>query len=178
MGGKKSKYQSMEGKCTTAKDDSSEKNGAEPNPIDYEKLYFKAEFTAMDKENRGKLTTAEFVKLMMFLGYGERWKVEELLKSINTEGDGFITIDEFYDAMGRPGVKDGTSRLRNIFFKFDDNKDGRATKEQILQGFTDMGVEVDDEIKDKVNKLDTNNDGKVAYQDFVQSQLVTKGVLH
>lgn len=70
-----------------------------------------------------------------------------------------------------------TSRLRNIFFKFDDNKDGRATKEQILQGFKDMGVEVDDEIKAKVTKLDTNNDGKVAYQDFVQSQLLGKGVL-
>lgn len=70
-----------------------------------------------------------------------------------------------------------TSRLRNIFFKFDDNKDGRATKEQILQGFKDMGVEVDDEIKAKVTKLDTNNDGKVAYQDFVQSQLLAKGVL-
>lgn len=30
----------------------------------------------MDRENRGKLTTAEFVKLMMFLGYGEKWKVD------------------------------------------------------------------------------------------------------
>lgn len=70
-----------------------------------------------------------------------------------------------------------TSRLRDIFFKFDDNKDGRATKEQILQGFADMGIEVDDEIKEKINKLDTNNDGKVAYQDFVKSQLLTKGVL-
>lgn len=64
-----------------------------------------------------------------------------------------------------------------MFFKFDDNKDGRATKEQILQGFEDMGIEVDDEIKEKINKLDTNNDGKVAYQDFVQNQLMTKGVL-
>lgn len=40
-----------------------------------------------------------------------------------------------------------------------------------------MGIEVDDEIKEKINKLDTNNDGKVAYQDFVKSQLLTKGVL-
>lgn len=177
MGGKKSKYQNIEGKCTSDKDDVYKKKGEEPNPNDYEKLYFKAEFTAMDKENRGKLTTAEFVKLMMFLGYGERWKVDELLKAVNPEEDCYITIDEFYTAMNRPGVKDGTSRLRNIFFKFDDNKDGRATKEQILQGFKDMGVEVDDEITEKVNKLDTNNDGKVAYQDFVQSQLLNKGVL-
>nr|XP_022313655.1 calmodulin-4-like isoform X2 [Crassostrea virginica] len=163
-------------KCTTAKGDAYRKEG-DPDPADYEKLYFKAEFTSMDKTNRGKLTTSEFVQLMMFLGYGERWKVDELLKSINKEGDGYITIDEFFAAMDRPAVKEGTSRLRNIFFKFDDNKDGRATKEQILQGFKDMGVEVDDEIKAKVTKLDTNNDGKVAYQDFVQSQLLAKGVL-
>lgn len=30
-----------------------------------------------------------------------------------------------------------------------------------------MGIEVDDEIKEKINKLDINNDGKVVYQDFV-----------
>ncbi|XP_048731251.1 calmodulin-4-like isoform X1 [Ostrea edulis] len=162
-------------KCSAAKDEV--KKGEGPDPADYEKLYFKAEFTAMDRENRGKLTTAEFVKLMMFLGYGEKWKVDSLLKSINTEGDGYITIDEFYNAMNRPEVKAGTSRLRNIFFKFDDNKDGRATREQILQGFADMGVEVDDEITAKVTELDTNNDGRVKYQDFVQSQLVTKGIL-
>lgn len=63
-------------KCTSDKDEAYQKTGGEPNPDDYEKLYFKAEFTAMDKENRGKLTTSEFVKLMMFLGYGERWKVD------------------------------------------------------------------------------------------------------
>lgn len=40
-----------------------------------------------------------------------------------------------------------------------------------------MGVEVDDEITAKVTELDTNNDGRVKYQDFVQSQLVTKGIL-
>lgn len=177
MGGKKSKYQNIEGKCTSDKDEVYQKKEGVPNPENYKQLYFKAEFTAMDKDNRGKLTTSEFVKLMMFLGYGERWKVDELLKAVNPEGDGYITIDEFYSAMKRPGVVEGTSRLREMFFKFDDNKDGRATKEQILQGFEDMGIEVDDEIKEKINKLDTNNDGKVAYQDFVQNQLMTKGVL-
>lgn len=62
-------------KCTTAKGDAYKKEG-DPDPADYEKLYFKAEFTSMDKTNRGKLTTSEFVQLMMFLGYGERWKVD------------------------------------------------------------------------------------------------------
>lgn len=63
-------------KCTSDKDEVYQKKEGEPNPDDYKQLYFKAEFTAMDKDNRGKLTTSEFVKLMMFLGYGERWKVD------------------------------------------------------------------------------------------------------
>lgn len=32
---------------------------------------------------------------------------QELLKAVNPEGDGYITIDEFYSAMKRPGVVDG-----------------------------------------------------------------------
>lgn len=33
--------------------------------------------------------------------------LQELLKTVNPEGDGYITIDEFYSAMKRPGVTEG-----------------------------------------------------------------------
>ncbi|XP_033726563.1 uncharacterized protein LOC117316160 isoform X2 [Pecten maximus] len=66
--------------------------------------YLKAEFTAMDTDKDGMLTPDQFVKLLMFLGYGGGDQGKALLKAVNKDENSVITLDEYYDAMkSNPG---------------------------------------------------------------------------
>ncbi|XP_021364235.1 calcium-dependent protein kinase 12-like isoform X1 [Mizuhopecten yessoensis] len=140
--------------------------------------YLKAEYMAMARASNGMLTRDQFVKLLMFLGYGGEGQAEALVKAVNKDENAVITLDEYYDAMkNNPEVMQKTSMMRNLFGRFDDNKDGKARRDQIEQGFRDMGVEVDDKMKKDIAKMDENHDGNVFYQDFVHTQLKNKGYI-
>ncbi|XP_060082282.1 uncharacterized protein LOC132561600 [Ylistrum balloti] len=137
--------------------------------------YLKAEFTAMDTNKNGMLTPDQFVKLLMFLGYGGSDQGMALLKSVNKDENTVITLDEYFDAMkNNPQVLQKTSMMRDLFGRFDDNKDGKARRDQIEQGFRDMGIEVDAEMKRDIASMDENQDGNIAYEEFVHSQLKKK----
>ncbi|XP_069106199.1 calmodulin-4-like isoform X1 [Argopecten irradians] len=136
--------------------------------------YLKAEFSAMDTDKDGMLTPDEFVKLLMFLGYGGGDSGKELLKAVNKDKNTVITLDEYYDAMKRSDVVQKTNGMRFLFQCFDDNKDGKARKDQIEEGFARMQIELDDEMKRDIANMDENHDGIIAYEEFVHSQLKKK----
>lgn len=147
-------------------------------PLSSDERYLKAEFTAMDTNKNGKLSTGEFLKLLAFLGYADQNGAKKLLEKVNKDHDDDITIDEYYDGMkNNPNVMKGTSRLRDLFHEFDLNLDGSAFKEDIYKGYERFGFKLDKELKSAIDKLDLNNDGKVQYVDFVRAELKHKKII-
>ena len=67
--------------------------------------------------------------------------------------------------------------MRQLFRKFDLSGDGKAYKNDIIEGFRKMKVEIDDEIRDKIDKLDISRDGKVEYRDFIRAHLEQRKII-
>ncbi|KAK3087598.1 hypothetical protein FSP39_008100 [Pinctada imbricata] len=141
-------------------------------------VYLRGEFMSMDWDKSGVISTDDFCKLLLYLGVPSKDRIKAFLREINPNECSTMTLAEYYLLMEKhPELISQTNRWRSMFKKFDISGDGQADKKDILNGFREMGVEVDDEIKDKLNELDTNGDGKVLYQDFLRGQLEAKNII-
>ncbi|KAJ8321929.1 hypothetical protein KUTeg_000400 [Tegillarca granosa] len=118
----------------------------ESKPLTIEDIYLKAEFTAMDRDKDGLLTVDECIRLIQFLGYITKRDYMRILGRDKSDGNPYVTIDEYFKAL-----------------KGDPDKD-------ILRGFNEMGICVDDELKAKIDKMDTNKDGKIQYIEFLEAE--------
>ncbi|KAK3088855.1 hypothetical protein FSP39_024653 [Pinctada imbricata] len=105
-------------------------------------------------------------------------KMWEILSSVDKEGQGAITIEQYVSVMKENiHLATKTTRIRDFFSRFDDNKDGRVPINSVFRGFETMGFEVDDELKEKILKMDTNGDGLISYSEFLHAQLLQKNIL-
>uniref|UniRef100_A0A8W8P059 EF-hand domain-containing protein n=1 Tax=Magallana gigas TaxID=29159 RepID=A0A8W8P059_MAGGI len=139
------------------------------SPEDHETKFFKAEFNAIVNKRHGSLTMDEYINLFKFLQYGDKCEIVERDRSKN------ITIEQHLSYMNHPGVRERTSRQRDIFMKFADGND-TATREQILQSYEqEFGDEFTEEHRGKINNLPIDGDGKVTYEVFLRNYLLERG---
>jgi Ca2+-binding EF-hand superfamily protein len=53
--------------------------------------------------------------------------------------------------------------LRHAFYSFDDNKDGKLSKEELKKMLKTTNIEI---INDMIKHIDKNNDGYLSFQEF------------
>ena len=74
---------------------------------------------------------------------------------------------------------DQIAELKKAFDVMDANKDGVVTKEELKNLLKGLGEDVTDEVVDeKIAIADTNNDGKVQFEEFCQASMAGNWVWH
>lgn len=129
-------------------------------------LYLRAEFNVMDTDKDGKINRKELRNLLTLLGVRKaknKLEIFDIYKKDDT-----VDIEDYVAIFkDEPPLVKKTQRFRQLFRLFDKNSDGWATKAEIIAGLEQVEIEIDDAIRETVEKMDAHDDGKVSYQEFL-----------
>ncbi|KZV27340.1 hypothetical protein F511_02449 [Dorcoceras hygrometricum] len=130
----------------------------------------KQAFEMIDCGRQGKVKKEQLVSLLSSLG-AEPPSDEELntmLSEVDKDGDGCISLEEFY-AIGSAFAKPACDwELRELFSFFDSDGDGKISAEELYKVFGIIGgagCTVDD-CRRMIRHVDRNGDGFVCFEDF------------
>lgn len=130
-------------------------------------------FDAFDSDKSGSITKREFHELLARLGAKmEDHQFDLLVKSLDTDGDGYVTRDEFISWYQYQSEHDDITlheRAEDLFDMFDENKSGEITLgefktklDALNMGFTT------DEIGAILHVLDHDRSGSVSLEEVVE----------
>jgi len=92
---------------------------------------------------------------------------EKFFKICDADGDGQLTKEEFIQGIVGATVAD---MFKDLCKKYDTNGDGFLDRAEIVSALIDTGftkADAEAEVKGKIKKCDTDEDGKVTYEEFM-----------
>lgn len=129
-------------------------------------LSLKRAFKKFDTENNGVLSFEEFKKALENLNYDEA-TMSEIFDSIDVNQNGYIMYTEWLAATIEAHGHIEEDRIAEAFDRLDSDDTGyisRANLKEVLG--KDSSPE---EIEEIIKAADLNKDGKISYQEFLQS---------
>ncbi|KAI7743829.1 hypothetical protein M8C21_026965 [Ambrosia artemisiifolia] len=122
-------------------------------------------FDKFDKNKDGKISKEEYVSAVDILGNKTaKSDVAKAFKAIDTDGDGFVSFEEFMVAQG--GVKTGD--IKSAFKVFDLDGNGKITAEELVQVLRQLGERCSLEAcRRMVRGVDADGDGMIDVDEFV-----------
>ncbi|CAN0911555.1 Calcium-dependent protein kinase 14 [Linum grandiflorum] len=85
----------------------------------------------------------------------------------DADGNGTIDYDEFITATMHLNRMDREEHLYTAFQHFDKDNSGFITTEELQQALRDFGINDENELKDILAEVDSDNDGRINYDEFV-----------
>lgn len=137
-------------------------------------LYYRAEFQSMgDVLKDGHLNLKEFTRLVTLLGLPQADRAAQMLWDQQKKEEGNrMTVDEYVSLMSDPAVDAKTSMWRRLFAQFDTDGSGWASRQEVVQGLEKMGIEVNEDMRGRIQAMDADKDDRVYYGDFLKMQLL------
>merc|ERR1719419_1962115 len=131
-------------------------------------------FNRLDKDGDGALSVDELAILLMDNGHSEAKAMEEakaMIESTDDDGSGCIEFGEFAEIWQRKLLTVNESYIHTVFNVLDADGDGNIDAAELAQ-VLDMANEGDDEkIAELIKEVDTDNDGKINFQEFRTAML-------
>jgi len=129
-------------------------------------------FREADTENTGFLTLQELTDLFRRKGYNmSDEQIRNMFNSIESKDAQKVTLEEFLQAMGaHPHTEHKKAHMRRVFRSFDKNGDGFIDLSELKAAFSQMNAHLtDEEIQRMMTLADKHNQGKINYEDFINS---------
>ena len=129
----------------------------------------KMSFEAFDKQKDGQITYYELRQGLLQLKsnkYSDN-DIQLLFKSIDVDQNGKIDYTEYLAATIQKINYYKNERLLETFYKFDKDKNGLITKEELLQALKAEKSQ-EKEIEKYIKAVDKNEDGKIDYKEFLE----------
>ena len=122
-------------------------------------------FQNIDTNNDGKLSLEELKKAVALSGELKIEHVNEIFKSIDTDNSGNIEYTEFISASIEKNIYLNEEKLKDAFKLFDADGNGKISRAEIgkVLHLDENSKEVDNIIA----KLDTNKDGEIDFEEFI-----------
>ncbi|WOL01843.1 calcium-dependent protein kinase 2-like isoform X1 [Canna indica] len=125
-------------------------------------------FKSMDSDNSGTITLEELRQGLSKQGTKlSDYEVQQLMDAADADGNGTIDYDEFITATMHMNRMDREEHLYTAFQFFDKDNSGHITREELEQALKEKGMYDGQEIKDIIAEADSDNDGKINYDEFV-----------
>ncbi|KAB2080600.1 hypothetical protein E1A91_A05G078400v1 [Gossypium mustelinum] len=124
-------------------------------------------FKGMDTDNSGTITLEELKQGLSKQGTKlTEYEVQQLMEAADADGNGTIDYDEFITATVHMNRMDREDHLYHAFQHFDKDNSGYITNEELEQALREHGMH-DANIKEIVSEVDSDNDGRINYDEFV-----------
>jgi len=131
-------------------------------------------FSGFDKKGEGRIRVNDISSSLSVMGHKVKadW-LEQLEGDIDTEGTGYITLDEFIDIVKRKIQADEDEReLKEIFRVLDKEKKGEVNVNELRWILKNLGDDLTEEdIDDMIADVDTDGSGWVDYDEFSKLML-------
>ncbi|KAK8615284.1 hypothetical protein V6N13_069061 [Hibiscus sabdariffa] len=125
-------------------------------------------FKGMDTDNSGTITLEELQQGLAKQGTKlNEFEVKQLMEAADADGNGTIDYDEFITATMHMNRMDREDHLYRAFQHFDKDNSGYITTEELEQGLREHGMHDGKEIKEIISEVDSDNDGRINYDEFV-----------
>ncbi|CAI0548765.1 unnamed protein product [Linum tenue] len=125
-------------------------------------------FKGMDTDNSGTITLEELKQGLAKQGTKlSEAEVKQLMEAADADGNGTIDYDEFITATMHLNRMDREEHLYTAFQHFDKDNSGYITTEELQQALIEFGINDDKELKDILSEVDSDNDGRINYDEFV-----------
>uniref|UniRef100_A0A0D6R1B3 non-specific serine/threonine protein kinase n=1 Tax=Araucaria cunninghamii TaxID=56994 RepID=A0A0D6R1B3_ARACU len=125
-------------------------------------------FASMDTDNSGTITLEE-LKIGL-ARQGSRisdTEVKQLMEAADVDGDGTIDYIEFITATLNMNRVEREDHVFAAFQYFDKDNSGYITREELEEALIKYGMGDEETIKDIIAEVDTDNDGRINYDEFV-----------
>lgn len=138
---------------------------------------FKYIFDVIDENGDGKLSPFELSELLFCFGYERSIAAKEaqgMLRAMDCNGDGFVDMDEFMEAVGRSGEVE-EDHLMDAFRIFDIDRNGKISAQELQLVLVRLGCNKCslEECTRMIKAVDKDGDGFVDFQEF--RLMMTKG---
>ena len=127
-------------------------------------------FDVLDKDGNGILAPHEIRTWLMEGGFkATKETVYDIIAEYDEDEKGGLQFGEFLRLMvrGPPSTYETKEEIMKIFKKFDKDKDGFITINDLRNVKKDLGEDLNEEsLKLIITKSDSNMDGKISFDDF------------
>jgi len=132
-------------------------------------------FSLFDYDKDGVISNDDMCIVLKSLGHKiTDHELEELIKSIDRNGDGKIELAEFLDIMGakQQNVKALEEEVKIAFDFFDLDGNGYISMMELKQVASELGEELtESEIDEMIREADADGDGQVDYHEFLRMMM-------
>ena len=145
------------------------------------------EFVGLDRDGDGEISISELRQLLrqmrikLFLSETE---INRAIREIDTDGDGTVDLRELngiIQKFDRTGIiykaLSQRSQLRKDFERYDEDKSGFITKDELVEAINDRtGLKIPEKhLTRMMSECDENDDGQIDYEEFCT--LMTKSFM-
>ncbi|XP_021287531.1 calcium-dependent protein kinase 2 [Herrania umbratica] len=124
-------------------------------------------FANIDTDNSGTITYDELKTGLARLGSKlTEAEVQQLMEAADVDGNGSIDYIEFITATMHRHRLERDEHLYKAFQHFDKDNSGYITRDELETAMKEYGMGDDDTIKEIISEVDTDNDGKINYEEF------------
>lgn len=130
-------------------------------------------FKKIDINKDNRLSWTELRKASILLGMPLTDKqAKKIIKEVDRNGDGFIDYKEFEKIMSKNTkpillIDCEDEVLRNAFDRFDVDKNGKITKEELVQVLSSLGMDsAEKDANEMMAEADLNGDGVISFEEF------------
>ncbi|KAK8472940.1 hypothetical protein PHAVU_001G002800 [Phaseolus vulgaris] len=133
-------------------------------------------FNNMDTDRSGTITYEELKSGLTKLGSKlSEYEIKQLMEAADVDKNGTIDYQEFITATINRHKLEKEENLYKAFQYFDKDNSGYITREELRQALTEYQMGDEATIDEVIDDVDTDNDGKINYQEFVA--MMRKGIL-
>lgn len=127
----------------------------------------KTMFANMDTDNSGTITYEELKTGLARLGSKlSEAEVKQLMEAADVDGNGTIDYIEFISATMHRYRLERDEHLYKAFQYFDKDNSGYITRDELETAMKEYGMGDEASIKEVISEVDTDNDGRINYQEF------------
>ncbi|XP_052765790.1 neo-calmodulin-like [Mya arenaria] len=138
----------------------------------YDEQQIEEMFGVFDSNSDKKITTDEFGMVLRALNFNPTDKeIADFIKKLDTDNSGFLELDEFIKFFKEYKGKhqNDEKAIRNAFKAFDKNGNGMIEASELRAIMQRCGQTLSDsEIEEMIKVADSNHDGKINYNEFVE----------
>ncbi|KAL5863656.1 hypothetical protein ACOSQ3_001170 [Xanthoceras sorbifolium] len=141
---------------------------------------FRQVFKVIDSNGDGKISSLELSEVLLCLGYDKSKATKDaqgMVTQMDYNGDGFIDLDEFMDAVHVDNGQDD-HHLMDAFLIFDSDKNGLISANELRRVLISLGCSKCSlrECKRMIKGVDKDGDGFVDFQEF--RSMMTQNSIH
>ncbi|CAN1199188.1 Calcium-dependent protein kinase 21 [Linum perenne] len=127
----------------------------------------KTMFTNLDTDKSGTITYEELKTGLARLGSKlSEAEVKQLMEAADVDGNGTIDYTEFISATMHRYKLEKDEHLYTAFQHFDKDGSGYITRDELESAMLEYGIGDEASIKQIITEVDTDNDGKINYDEF------------